>query len=52
VVLLSEANKQREANILRGTFVPCSTAVKTLYCLPTACQYMLANCGANTRKPV
>ena len=40
------------ANKLRSTFDQCSPAVKTLYFVPIACQCMLANCGANTRRPV
>ena len=37
-------------NKLRGTFVQCFPAVKTLYFMPIACQCMLANCGANTHR--
>ena len=40
------------ANKLRGTFDQCSPAVNTFYFVPIACQCMLANCGANTRRPV
>jgi len=40
------------ANKLRGTFHKCSPAGKTLYFVPIACQGMLVNCGANTRRPV
>ena len=40
------------ANKLRGTFDQCSPAVKTLYFVPIACQCMLANCGASTRRLV
>ena len=41
-----------EPPLLRGNFGLCSPAVKTLYFVPIACQCMLANCGANTRRPV
>ena len=40
------------ANKLRGTFDQCFPAVKTLYFVPIACQCMLSNCGANTRRLV
>ena len=40
------------ANKLRGTFDQCSPAVKILYVVPVACQCMLANCGANTHRPL
>jgi len=43
---------QCATNKLRGTFDQCSPAVETLYFVPIACQCMLANCGANTRRPV
>ena len=39
-------------NKLRGTFDQCSPAVKTLYFVPIASQWMLASSGANTRRPV
>jgi len=39
-------------NKLRGTFDQCSPALKKLYFVPIACQCMLANCGANTRRLV
>jgi len=35
---------------LRCIFVQCSLAVKTLYSVPVPCQYMLADCGANTHR--
>jgi len=40
------------ASKLRATFDQCSRAVKTIYFVPIACQYMLANCGAKTHRLV
>jgi len=40
------------ANKLRGTFDQCSPAVKSLCFVPISSQCMLANYGANTRRPV
>jgi len=41
------------ANKLGGTFDQCPPTVKkTLYVVPVACQCMLANCGADARRPV
>ena len=40
------------ANKLRCTFDQCPPAVKNTLFVPIACQCMLANCGANTRRPV
>ena len=40
------------ANKLRRIFISALLQQKTVYFLPFACQCMLANCGANTQRPV